>query len=135
MSYHIHITSVAQQDLIKAADHLEYVLKNPKAADDLLKEAEKQINNLSNFPEKHQIINESVLSSWGIRFVVINNYLAFYTIDSDKNLVIILRFLFQKSNWSAILHHSLPNQAIHNLVHEHDSKCHSDLPLLHLTVS
>ncbi len=107
MSYHIHITSVAQRDLINAADHLEYVLKNPKAADDLLKEAEKQINNLSNFPEKHQIINESVLSSWGIRFVVINNYLAFYTIDSDKNLVIILRFLFQKSNWSAILHQGI----------------------------
>ena len=104
MSYQIHITSAAEQDLINATDHIEYVLKNPKAADDLLLEAEKQINNLSNFPEKHKLVDESILSSWGIRFIVINNYLAFYTIDSDKNLVIILRFLFQKSNWSAILH-------------------------------
>ena len=49
MSYHIHITSVAQRDLINAADHLEYVLKNPKAADDLLKEAEKQIRIMQKF--------------------------------------------------------------------------------------
>ena len=107
MSYQIHITSAAEQDLINATDHIEYVLKNPKAADDLLLEAEKQINNLSNFPEKHKLVDESILSSWGIRFIVINNYLAFYTIDSDKNLVIILRFLFQKSNWSAILHQGI----------------------------
>ena len=44
-----------------------------------------------------------VLASWGIRFVIINNYLAFYTIDEEKQTVIIVRFLYQKSNWTAIL--------------------------------
>ena len=41
--------------------------------------------------------------SQGIRFVIINNYLAFYTIDEEKQTVIIVRFLYQKSNWTSIL--------------------------------
>lgn len=43
MSYRIHITSAAERDLNRAADHIEFVLKNPKAADDLLDEAEGKI--------------------------------------------------------------------------------------------
>lgn len=52
MNYNIYITSAAERDLIRAADHIEFVLKNPKAADDLIDETEKKINSLSNFPEK-----------------------------------------------------------------------------------
>lgn len=103
MSYNIHITSAAERDLIRAADHIEFVLKNPKAADDLIDEAEKQINSLSDFLEKFRLVDDPVLTSWGIRFVIVNGYLAFYTISEEYNLVIVIRFLFQKSNWKAIL--------------------------------
>jgi plasmid stabilization system protein ParE len=103
MSYDIHITSTAERDLIRAADHIEFNLKNPKAADDLLDEAEKQINSLSDFPEKFRMVDDPVLASWGIRFVIVKGYLAFYTISEKYNRVIIVRFLFQKSNWNAIL--------------------------------
>jgi plasmid stabilization system protein ParE len=108
MSYNIHITSAAERDLIRAADHIEFVLKNPKAADDLLAEAEKQISSLSDFPEKFQLVDDSVLASWGIRFVIVNGYLAFYTISKEENLVIVVRFLFQKSNWNVILRQGFP---------------------------
>lgn len=103
MSYHIHITSAAERDLNRAADHIEFVLKNPKAADGLLDEAEKQINSLSDFPEKFRLVDDPILSSWGIRFVIVNGHLAFYTISEESKTVIIVRFLFQKSNWNAIL--------------------------------
>ena len=103
MSYTIHITSAAERDIIRAADHIEFNLKNPKAADDLLNDAEKQINSLSEFPENHRLADDSVLASWGIRFIIVNGYLAFYTISEEDNRVIIVRFLFQKSNWNAIL--------------------------------
>ena len=43
------------------------------------------------------------MASCGIRFVIINNYLAFYTIDERKQIVTIVRFLYQKSNWNSIL--------------------------------
>lgn len=105
MIYQIHITAAAERDMLRASDHIEYVLKNPKAADDLLDETEKQIHALSDFPEKFQLVDDPVLASWGIRFVIIKNHLAFYTISEDSGLVIIVRFLYQKSNWNNILRH------------------------------
>ena len=103
MTYDIHITATAERDLLRASDHIEFVLKNPKAADDLLDEAEIQINSLADFPEKFKLVDDPVLASWGIRFVMIKGYLAFYIISEKTNRVIVVRFLFQKSNWTAIL--------------------------------
>ena len=103
MSYRIHITSTAERDIMSAADYIEFTLKNPKAADDLLVEAEAQINSLSELPEKFRFVDDPVLASWEIRFVIIKNYLAFYTIDKETQTIIIVRFLYQKSNWNAIL--------------------------------
>lgn len=103
MSYQIHITSTAERDIMGAVDYIEFNLKNPDAADHLLDEATKQINSLSDLPEKFRLADDPVLASWGIRFVIVNNYLAFYTIDEDRKLVIVVRFLYQKSNWNTIL--------------------------------
>lgn len=108
MSYRIHITLSAEHDLNRAADYIEFVLKNPKAADDLLDEAEKQINSLSEFPKKFRLVDDPILSYWGIRFVTVNGYLAFYTISEEENLVTVVRFLFQKSNWNRILRQGFP---------------------------
>ena len=93
MSYHIHITSTAERDILRAADYIEFVLKNPDAAE---------------FPQKFRPVDDPVLASWGIRFIIVNNYLAFYTIDEEKQMVIIVRFLYQKSNWSSILQQGFP---------------------------
>lgn len=108
MTYRIHITSIAKRDLTRAADHIEFILKNPKAANDLLNEAEKQISSLSEFPERFKLVDEPVLSSWGIRFIPVKGYLAFYTVSKENQLVTIVRFLFQKSNWKSILGYGFP---------------------------
>ena len=62
-----------------------------------------QIGSLADLPQKFRLVDDPVLASWGIRFVIINNYLAFYIIDEEKQTVIIVRFLYQKSNWTSIL--------------------------------
>lgn len=103
MSYMIHITATAERDIIRAADYIEYTLKNPTAAEHLLDAATEQINSLADMPEKFHLVDDPVLASWGIRYIIVNNYLAFYTIDTEKQLVIVVRFLYQKSNWNSIL--------------------------------
>ena len=89
--------------MINASNHIEFVLKNPKAADDLLDEAERCLTTLTEFPNMHPLVDDQVLASWGIRFVTVNNYLAFYIILPNSNQVAIVRFLYQKSNWHSIL--------------------------------
>ena len=103
MSYQIHITSTAEHDIMRAADYIEFTFKNPDVADNLLDAATEWIDSLADLPQKFHPADDPILASWGIRFVIINHYLAFYTIDEEKQTVIIVRFLYQKSNWSSIL--------------------------------
>lgn len=105
MSYRIHITAKAERDLNEAADYIEYTLLNPQAADNLLDKAEEEINKLSFMPGKYKTVADPVLSAWGIRLIVINNYLAFYVIDKEAEIVHIVRFLYGKRNWVSILRH------------------------------
>lgn len=106
MSYHPHITSVAERDISQAADYIEFVLKNPKAADDLLEETDQKINALLPFPQEHPIVEDKLLAAWGIRFTQIKNYLAFYVVE--ENQVTVIRFLYAKSDWISILKVGFP---------------------------
>lgn len=101
MSYNIHITKTAERDLNNAMDYIEFVLKNPEAADQLLDTAEKKIFDLSDFPESRPLVDDPVLNEWGIRFVNVNNYIAFYIFDGEN--IYIIRFLYEKREWMTIL--------------------------------
>ncbi len=103
MKYDIYITKKAQEDIIRVADYIEFTLLNPQASDALLDEAEKNISSLSQFPERNSLADDSVLSSWGIRFIRVKNYLAFYTVNEMEKRVYIIRFLYAKRNWGNIL--------------------------------
>ncbi|MBO6173646.1 MAG: type II toxin-antitoxin system RelE/ParE family toxin [Lachnospira sp.] len=59
-------------------------------------------------PQEFRLVDDPVLANRSIRFVIINNYLIFYTVDEGKQTVIIVRFLYQKSNWTSILRQGLP---------------------------
>ena len=108
MSYHLHITGVAERDIAQAADYIEFVLKNPKAADDLLEKAEQKINALLPFPTEHPVVEDKLLAAWGIRFTQVKNYLAFYVVSEEKSQVTVIRFLYAKSNWISILKSGFP---------------------------
>ena len=103
MKYSLHITKSAEIDLIRAADYIEYNLLNPQAANDLLDKVEKAIGKLSDMPKVHQIIDDPVLKSWGIRYVLIDDYMAFYKINEETKTIYIIRFLYGKRNWIEII--------------------------------
>lgn len=86
MSYNIYITATAERDILHAVDYIEFSLKNPAAAEHLLDAAAEQINSLADMPEKFRLVDNPVLASWEIRFIMVNNYLPFYTIDKEKQL-------------------------------------------------
>ncbi len=105
MNYQIHITSMAERDIMRAMDYIEFNLKNPDVADNLVDAVTEKVASLSYLPQKFRLVDDPVLASWGVRFIVINNYIAFYTIDEAKKMVYVVRFLYQKSNWISILLH------------------------------
>ena len=103
MSCIVLITDKAERDMENAADYIEYSLKNPIAANNLLEECGKAISALAEMPERFSLVNDSVLASWGIRCFPVKNYILFYRIDKERRTVHILRFLYGRSNWKSIL--------------------------------
>lgn len=103
MNYDLHITLTAEKDMNHAADYIEFVLKNPQAANHLLDEAEQKINALAQFPRQHPLVEDTILASWGIRFTQAGNYLAFYIVSDGEKKVTVVRFLYAKSDWNSIL--------------------------------
>ncbi len=103
MKYQIHITATALRDIERAADYIEYNLKNPDAAEDLLDEVESKINSLQDNPERFQIVDDPVLEYWGIRFISVGNYLAFYVVFNNEKQVHIVRFLHHRNDWQTTL--------------------------------
>lgn len=103
MNYTIQFTQTAEQDVIEAADYIEFILYNPTAADKLLDDIEETLNELAYMPETHAVVDDPVLMTWGIRFVKVNNNLAFYVIDEKSKIVYIVRFLYFARDWAAIL--------------------------------
>ena len=105
MTYQVHITGRAERDLAKAVDYIEFSLKNPQAANSLLDEAEAALSSLGQMPKRFAVVDDTLLAAWEIRCVQIKNYLAFYVVDDKTQFVHIIRFLYGKSDWRAILHH------------------------------
>ena len=103
MKYDIRITSRAEQDIKSAADYIEHILLNPTAADQFLNQVDKAINSLRAFPQKHPLTDDPVLKSWDIRFVKTDNYLVFYTVSEVNKTIYIIRVLYQRRNWTALL--------------------------------
>lgn len=103
MRYSVRITESAEKDLNSAIDYIEFNLLNPQAADNLLDSVEEAFKRLSDMPQMHALADDPILNAWGIRFVTINNYMAFYRIDEKTKVVYIVRFLYGKRNWMDIL--------------------------------
>lgn len=103
MTYTVLITVKAERDMENAANYIEYSLKNPIAANNLLAECSKAITGLAEMPERFSLVNDRTLASWGIRCFPVRNYIMFYHIDKTEKTVYILRFLYGRSSWQSIL--------------------------------
>lgn len=106
MIYNIHITKAAKLDMKSAADYIKLSLKNRQASIDLVRETNEALHSLGHMPERYPLVNDIVLASWGIRFIQIKNYLAFYTVSPQTATVHVIRFLYGKRDWAFILRSS-----------------------------
>lgn len=103
MSYTINLTAPALLDIQKALTYITLNLQNKTATDNLYITINSKINNLPNFPNKYPLVNAPKLLYQQIRYIPVDNYLIFYSVNESEQQIQILRFLYAKSNWLAIL--------------------------------
>jgi len=103
MKYRILISDRAMNDITNALNYIEGILLNPQAADDLSIKIEQRIKSLATMHKRHPVIDDPLLRRLGMRFIVIDGYIAFYTINDDIKTVNIIRIVYGKRNWSKLL--------------------------------
>lgn len=92
MLYQIDISHRAHQDIEDAACYIAYQLKNPSAAQNLVRRAFGSIDSLEELPARFSVVRDPFLASLSIRFVPVQGYLAFYQVNEVTQTVHILRF-------------------------------------------
>ena len=66
------------------------------AADALLEETDQKINALLPFSQEHPVVEDKLLAAWGVHFIQIKSYFAFYVVEGNQ--VTVIRFLYAKSD-------------------------------------
>jgi toxin ParE1/3/4 len=79
--YTIRLLQAAQEDFKEIITYI--ALDNPSAAEAIADKIEKSLSNLSTYPLIGKIPNEEELATMGYRFLVVQNYLIFYTIEDQ----------------------------------------------------
>lgn len=105
MQRKIKITDCAERDLEDCSDYIAYQLKNPTAAIGIVKGIRKQINDLTIFPERNALDDDSVLASLGVRADYYKNYKIYYVVDGD--IIYIIRILHMRVDGRAWLYRTL----------------------------
>ena len=101
--YKVIIAEPAEKDMQSAVSYIADTLGNKIAAANLYDKAYKELSSLSDFPERNPFVRHKSLASKGVRIQRINNYLAFYVIDSETQTVLILRVIHSRRDWVSIL--------------------------------
>ena len=101
--YTLNISEPAEEDITETLDYIHNILKAPEAAKKLFYQLEEKLKNIQEFPSSCQIVNDKYLSTKGIRFYQIDNFLIFYIVDETEKIITIIRFLYARRDWTNIL--------------------------------
>jgi plasmid stabilization system protein ParE len=101
--YSVFITDAAEEDIQRTVKYIADTLKAPIAANNLLDEIEKYESLLGDTPHMFSFVPDKYLMAKGVKYVMIKKYMMFYTIDENKNMTTVIRFLYGHRDWKRIL--------------------------------
>ena len=98
MTYHVVISEQAEQDLRRIYSYIAFDLLSPMNAAGQLERLECNIMELQQLPERFRLYEKEPWHSRGLRIMPVDNYVVFYITDQKKELVTIIRVMYQGQN-------------------------------------
>lgn len=92
MIYSVNVSAQADKDIRVIYEYIALMLMSPENANAQLSRLEDRINKLDNLPKRFPKYKNE------IRFMPVDNYLVFYTVDDVSKNVSILRVMYGKRN-------------------------------------
>ena len=103
MIYEIILSPAAESDLSGIADYIRFQLQEPIVAINLIKRLKKAVLSLETMPMRHPLAADEYIAAKRIRVMPVERYLIFYTVDESQKIVCIVRILYGKRAWQALL--------------------------------
>ena len=97
--YEIRLLQVAEDDLREIINYI--AVDDPTAAMALLDKIENSLSGLTSFPLLGKIPAEEALAGMGYRFLTVNNYLVFYTVE--EKIIWVHRIIHGARNYISLL--------------------------------
>ena len=101
--YKIQFSKDARKDLIDIYSYIKYNLQEPVIAKKLIGKIREEINKLKYNPTIYAVIKDEIIKKREIRKVKVNNYIVFYRVEENNNIVEIVRIMYGRRNWIKIL--------------------------------
>ncbi len=84
----------ARQDLRDIYEYIAFTLLVPETASKITDKIMEMIGALDFMPDRNPLYKEEPWHSKGVRFLPVNNYLVFYTVDYSADMVSIARIMY-----------------------------------------
>jgi len=103
MDWHVEITGNAEEDIEEIYQYIAISLEEPDIAWNQTKRIRDKIGKLSYMPERYSVIQDEPWKSREVRRINIDNYAAFYLVDSKSAKVTVIRVLYARRDLSSEL--------------------------------
>ncbi|MEE9429730.1 MAG: type II toxin-antitoxin system RelE/ParE family toxin [Melioribacteraceae bacterium] len=97
--YQIRLLKIAEEDFTEIVSYI--AADNLNAVNTLVNKIEKNLELLSANPKLGRIPRDEEIRNLGYRYLIIQNYIVFYTID--KKTILIHRILHSARNYKSLL--------------------------------
>ena len=97
--YDVKLSIKAKDDLKRIVLYIKNELNEPSIANKYANMIRNEIKTLEYSPQKFAIIDDDAIKDLNIRKLIIKNYIVFYRVNENKNIVNIERILYGASNW------------------------------------
>ncbi len=97
--YQVRLLSIAEEDFTEIISFI--AVDNPTAADAIANKIEKNLDLLSENPKLGRIPREEEIRNLGYRYLIVQNYLIFYTIE--ERIIFVHRILHGARNYKTLL--------------------------------
>jgi addiction module RelE/StbE family toxin len=101
--YKLAFSKLIYTDIDSSYKYIKEKLEAPKAADNMIEKLIEALNYLKETPFTRTLVQDEYLASLNIRSIKVKNYVLYYNIDEENNIVNIIRFLYNRRDWINIL--------------------------------
>ena len=91
MSWRAVYSDQAKQDLRSIYEYIAFSLLEKGTASQLYKEIVTEINSLDMMPKRYPLYHDEPWHSLGVHYLSVKDYLIFYHVDDDNEVVSIVR--------------------------------------------